>query len=210
MLSAYERWTWERCGERILLLKQRLGYGERLWILGFELLDDGRLIDPYQGVEVFDPAKAGPAREIPLAYSAVPEMYCLLHRYAAAEERPLSGEWVSLAAVDRVQRPGLPSEDCDALLGYATKDLRALASVEVPFIGERAVGGDLAFEVWPLPRVRMRLTLWRGDEEVAAGTDPTDPLSFPLVPIPALPPAGLLAAGLGLLAGAWRVLRRRG
>ena len=55
-LSAYERWTWKRCRERILSLKGRLGYGERLWVLGFELLDDGRLVDPFHGVEVFNPA----------------------------------------------------------------------------------------------------------------------------------------------------------
>ena len=63
-LSAWERWTWARCREPILGLKQRLGYGERLWILGFELLDEGRLWDPFHGVEVFDPAKAGPPKLI--------------------------------------------------------------------------------------------------------------------------------------------------
>ena len=68
MLSAYERWTWERCREQILSLKYRLGYDERLWILGFELLDDGRLIDRFHGVEVFDPANAGSAVAIPSHY----------------------------------------------------------------------------------------------------------------------------------------------
>jgi hypothetical protein len=140
-----------------------------LWILGFELLDDGRLIDPFHGAEAFDPTKAGPVTSIPSRYSAVPEMYCLLCRYAAARERPLSGEWVSLATFDRVQRQELSSEDCTELLSYAGEDLILLAKIEVPFFGERIEGGDLAFEVWPLPRVPVRLLLWRGDEEVTAG-----------------------------------------
>jgi hypothetical protein len=169
MLSAYERWTWERCRETILSLKGRLGYGERLWILGFELLDDGRLLDPYHGVEVFDPAQAGPATMIPARYSAVPEMYCLLSKYAAARERPLSGEWVSIAAVYPVRRQELPAEDCAALLRYAGEGLDILASVDVPFFGGRTAGGDLAFTVWPLPRVPLNLVLWLGDEEMASG-----------------------------------------
>ena len=169
MLSAYEQWTWERCRSRILSLKHRLGYGERLWILGFELLDDGRLVDPFHGVEAFDPAAAGPPTAIPSRYSAVPEMYCLLWTYSAAREWPLSGERVSLAALDRVQRQEMSSHDCAALLGYAGEDMTALQRVGVPFFGGRLEGGDLSFEVWPLPRVPVRFVLWRGDEEVAAG-----------------------------------------
>jgi hypothetical protein len=140
-----------------------------LWILGFELLDDGRLMDPFHGVEVFDPAKAKRATEIPSHYSAVPEMYCLLWRYAAARERTLTRECVSPSAIGRIQRQELSSDDCAALLNYTGEDLTALASVKVPFIGGRTARGDFAFEVWPLPRVPMRLMLWRGDEEVAAG-----------------------------------------
>ena len=122
MVSAYERWTWERCRERILSLKHRLGYGERLWVLGFELLDDGRLVDPFHEAEVFDPASAGPPVEIPFNYSAVPEMYCLLSTYAAAVTVPLGGELLSLAALDPVQRRGLAAEDCSVLLRYAVRD----------------------------------------------------------------------------------------
>ncbi|UCC63104.1 MAG: phosphotransferase [Anaerolineae bacterium] len=36
--------AWERCRERVLALKHRLGYGEALWVLGVQLLDDGRLL----------------------------------------------------------------------------------------------------------------------------------------------------------------------
>jgi len=168
-LSAWERWTWARCRERILGLKHRLGYSERLWILGFELLDDGRLRDPFHGVEVFDPARAGPATLIPSRYSAVPEMYCLLSTYAGASEAPLTGKALALTALDPVQRAELPAEDCAALFCYVEQDWAALQEVEVPFFGERLARGDLAFVVWPLPRVPITLTLWRGEEEVPHG-----------------------------------------
>ena len=168
-LSAWERWTWARCRESILGLKHRLGYGERLWVLGFELLEDGRLRDPFHGVEIFDPAQAGPATLIPSRYSAVPEMYCLLTTYAGASETPLTGQSLALTALDPVQRAELPAEDCAALLSYARQDWAALQAVEVPFFGERMPRGDLTFVVRPLPRVPITLTLWRGDEEVPDG-----------------------------------------
>ncbi len=168
-LSAWERWTWPRCRERILGLKQRLGYGEHLWILGFELLDDGRLRDPFCGVEVFDPARAGPATRIPSQHSAVPEIYCLLSSYAGASDTPLTGQPLPLTALDPVQRAELPAQDCAALLGYAAQDWAALQAVKVPFFGQKLAQGDLAFEVWPLPRLPVTLTLWRGEEEVPDG-----------------------------------------
>jgi hypothetical protein len=168
-LSAYERWTWARCRDVVLALKNRLGYGERLWVLGFELLDDGRFVDPFHGVELFDPTAAGPASTIPSRYSAVPEMYCLLFTYAAAEVVPLSGQALSLMGLDRVRRPRLEAEDCDALLRYAGRDFSALQAVFPPFFGTRLARGDLAFEVRPLPRVPLTIVLWRGDEEVADG-----------------------------------------
>jgi hypothetical protein len=168
-LSAYERWTWDRCRQRIRSLKHRLGYGERLWVLGFELEDDGRLVDPFHGVEVFDPASAGPATEIPHRYSAVPEMYCLLSHYAARSDLPLSGERFSLAALDPIRRPELSAEDCAALLGYAEQDLATLQAAAVPFFGASLERGDLAFEVRALPRVPVAVVLWQGDEEVSAG-----------------------------------------
>jgi hypothetical protein len=167
--SAYERWTWEQCRQQILSLRHRQGYDERLWVLGFELQEDGRLFDPFHGVEVFDPSTAGPAREIPQRYSAVPEMYCLLSTYAAAPDVPLSGELLSLAAFDRVRRPGLEVEDCKALLRYAEQDWTALRAIPVPFFGAGLERGDLAFEVWPLPRVPVSVAVWSGDQEVDEG-----------------------------------------
>lgn len=168
-LSAWERWTWARCREPILGLKHRLGYDERLWVLGFEVLDDGRLRDPFHAVDVFDPARAGPATLIPSRYSAVPEMYCLLSTYAGASETPLTGQPLALTALDPVQRAELPAQDCAALLGYAEQRWAALQAVGIPFFGRRLQRGDLAFEVWPLPRLPITLTLWRGEEDVPDG-----------------------------------------
>lgn len=168
-LSAWERWTWSRCRERILGLKRRLGYRDRLWVLGYELLDDGRLRDPFRGVEVFDPAQAGPPALIPAQYSAVPEMYCLLSTYAGATETSLTGQPLALSALDPVQRAELPAEACAALLRYAGRDWGTLQACEIPFFGERLARGDLAFTVWPLPRLPITLTLWRGEEELPSG-----------------------------------------
>jgi hypothetical protein len=162
-LSAWERWTWARCWEQIL------GYGEHLWVLGFEVRDDGRLLDPFHGVEVFDPARAGSATLIPSQYSAIPEMYCLLSTYADASETPLTGQPLALTALDPVLRAELPAPDCATLLGYAQQDWTALQAVAIPFFGRRLERGDLAFEVWSLPRLPITLTLWRGEEEMSDG-----------------------------------------
>ena len=167
--SSYEEWTWERCSQRILSLKGRLGYQEEIWILGFELMDDGCLRDPFHGVEVFDPQKGVAANQIPSQFNAVPEMYCILSLYAASDECSLSGEQISLASLDPVWRSGLSSRDCTTLLKYGEQDFSALRAGEVPFFGENLDGGDLSFDVWPLPRVVVRFVLWRGDEDVTDG-----------------------------------------
>jgi hypothetical protein len=168
-ISAWERWTWARCREGILGLRGRLGYEERLWALGFEVFEDGRLRDPFHAVEVFDPARAGPAHLVPSRYSAVPEIYCLLRTYADVAEWPQTGQLLPLTALDPVRRPQLAAADCAALLRYAGQDWSALQAPGVPFLGERLARGDLAFRVWPLPRVPITLTLWQGDEEMPDG-----------------------------------------
>ncbi len=168
-LSAGEQWTWPRCQEQILGLRNRLGYDERLWVLGFELLDDGRLRDPFHKAEVFDPALAGQARLVPAQYSAVPEMYCLLSTYAAASEMPLTGQPLPLSALDPVRRAELPADDCAALLHYAGQDWAALQAAGTPFFGDRLAQGDLSFLMWPLPMLPITLTLWRGEEELPDG-----------------------------------------
>lgn len=168
-VSAWERWTWARCRDRILTLRGRLGYAGCLWALGFELLEDGRLRDPFRGVEVFDPADAGPATLIPSRYSAVPEIYCLLSTYAGATERPLSGELLSVTALDPVRPAGLQAADCTTMLQYAKRDWKGLQAVDIPFFGPRSESADLAFEVWPLPRIPITLMIWRGDGEVPDG-----------------------------------------
>lgn len=167
--SAYEQWTWERCGQRILSLKRCLGYQENIWILGFELLDDGRLRDPIHGMEIFDPENGVAANYIPGQYSAIPEMYCILSIYAAAADLSLFGEQISLASLDPVWRSGLSSNDCKTLMQYSEQDFLALRRAKAPFIGEKLEDGDLSFVVWPLPRVPVTFVLWEGDDELADG-----------------------------------------
>jgi len=74
----------------VLSLRGRLGYQDRLWALGYEISEDGRLVDPYRDAVVFDPAEAVDPRSIPYNYSGVPEIYMILYAYAGAEDRPFT------------------------------------------------------------------------------------------------------------------------
>lgn len=165
-LSVYECWTWERCSARILSLKHRLGYREQLWILGFNLQDNGCLIDPCHNIEVFDPLKAPSPTSIPHQYDAVPEMYCILSKYAMATEKLFSGELVSPNTLYPISRFELKEEENTALLQYSETDFKTLRDFSNPFFGRKLNHGDLSFEVWPLPRVPVTLIVWRGDESL--------------------------------------------
>jgi len=143
-----------------------MGYGERICILGFELTDDGCLFDPFQRIKIFDPRISTAANIVPIQYSAVPEMFCILSTYAAAEDIALTGEQVSLSYMDPLRRTELSVLDCEALLKYAEQDFTLLRRTGIPFFGDKAMRGDMAFEVWPLPRVPVSIVLWQGDDEV--------------------------------------------
>lgn len=89
--------------------------------------------------EIIARATASEQRDlIPSRFSAVPEMYCLLSAYASASETPLTGETLSLAALDPVQRAELPAEDCAVLLRYAQQDWTALQAIHSPVLWGRA------------------------------------------------------------------------
>ena len=92
-----------------------------------------------------------------------------MRTYADASETPLTGQPLALTALDPVQRAELPDQDCAALLSYAEQDWTALQAVAIPFFGRRLRRGDLAFEVRPLPRLPITLTLWRGEEGMSDG-----------------------------------------
>jgi hypothetical protein len=165
-LSAYERRTWEQCSTRILSSKHRLGYGEQLWILGFNLQENGCLIDPFHNIEVFDPLKAPSPISIPHHYDAVPEMYCILSKYAMATEKPFSGELVSPKTLYPISRFELNQEETTALLQYSGEDFEALRNLSNPFFGRKLGHSDLSFEVWPLPLIPITIMVWRGDESL--------------------------------------------
>lgn len=169
--SAYEHWSWDRCAQCILTLKRRMGYDERIWILGFELMDDGCVFDPFRGIEIFNPRNGAAANFIAVQHSAVPEMFCVLSTYAAAEDIALTGEQVSLSYLDPLRRTELSVLDCEALFKYVEQDFTLLRRTGIPFFGDKVMRGDMAFEVWPLPRVPVSLVLWQGDDEVdSSGT----------------------------------------
>ena len=167
-LKAYELWTWARCRDKILSLKNRLGYGDNLWILGFELHDDGCFFDPIRDELMFNPAKAPKPNLIPFHCSAVPEMYLLLSKYAEASEVTLAGKPVSPGNLDCLTRFRLYEEECGHLLQYAESNFADFKS-RSPFLDSVLDFGDFSFSVLPLPKVPVTFALWRGDNEVGNG-----------------------------------------
>ena len=168
-MSAYERWTWERCCAKILSLKNRLGYGESLWILGFDVLDDGRVIDPFQGIEYFNPVQHSTPMSTYYQSSAIPEMYCLLSTYALAPENPLTGTLLSPNSLNPILRFELTAEESSTLFQYFDKTVSTDQSTFTPFFGRNLHHGDYSFTVWPLPRVPVTFILWQGDEQIDDG-----------------------------------------
>ena len=96
-------------------------------------------------------------------------MYCLLSIYSRATGDRPSGEWTSISRIHPPTSRELTSAECRALFAYDRDRLRSLRRVHSPFFGRNVDEGDLAFEVHPLPRVPIRLILWRGDEETGDG-----------------------------------------
>jgi hypothetical protein len=166
--SAYETWTWEGCQQAILSLKNRQGYKDTLWILGFEVLDNGQIFDPIHKRTIYDPNKPS-ASDTPLSHSAAPEIYCLLTTYANSDDLPLTGEWLSWATFDVLRRPDLTPEDCYDLLMYENINPDEHNLESIPFFGERLELGDLSYIVNPLPRIPVRVVLWHGDEDMPPG-----------------------------------------
>jgi hypothetical protein len=166
--SALEVWNWHCCQDNIHTLKNRLGYGEKIWILGYELLADGSFMDPFHGNEMRFPIPLA-ASEMPSRHSATPEMYCILINYAASFEVPPSGEYISLASLDHMRRPELTSEECTDLLRYSEKPFENLLMDGGPFFHRKQSLGDLSFTIRPLPRIPITIVLWRGDQEMPPG-----------------------------------------
>ena len=166
--SAYDTWTWEGCKHAILSLKNHQGYNDNIWILGFEVLDNGQIYDPVHKRIVFDPNNPS-ASGIPLRHSAAPEIYCLLTAYANSEDLPLTGEWLSWATFDVLRRPELTPADCHDLLAYSKINRGKFHLQSAPFFGEHLELGDFSYVVNPLPRIPVRVVLWYGDEEMPPG-----------------------------------------
>lgn len=164
-LKAYELWTWARNQEKILSLKNRLGFNDGLWILGFDINDDGCIFDPIHEKMVYNPANALKPNLIPFYYSAVPEMYFILSKYAESSEFNLSGKLVSASNLDILSRFKINEEESTHLLQYAERDFVDLKSRSNFFDSEHNFG-DFSFSVLPLPKVHATLILWRGDDEV--------------------------------------------
>ena len=167
-VSTYERWSWTRCRFRINSLKYRLGYDDRIWILGFNILDNGCIVDPFHRCQVFDPTD--PSLPWPVSYhsKAIAEMYCLLYTYSMACEIPLTGNQISARSIDSLQRFTLHHTEIHDLLHYRKHDISELRQIS-PLIVERLRFGDFSLKLQPLPRIPATIILWDGDDEIAEG-----------------------------------------
>jgi hypothetical protein len=169
-LVASEYWTWNQTKETILTLKNRLGFDEKIWILGFEVSDEGIIYDPFHKIQVFDPKKEPNPRTIPYSYNAIPEIYCLLSKYASAAE--CSNPNTVLSSPNSMlpfKRLELEDSTCKLLLKFDREKIDKLRTLYTSFFGRVLNHGDCSFEVFPLPNVPVTIVLWVGDEETGSG-----------------------------------------
>jgi len=157
-----------RCRDKILSLKNSLGYNDNLWILGFDLHDDGCFFDSIRKESVFNPAKAPKHNLIPFHYNAIPEMYLLLYKYAEASEVTLTGKLISPNNLDCITRFNLNEEECSHLFQYSKNNFAKFKDKSPFFFSELNIG-DYSFSVLPLPKVPVSIVLWHGDDEVGYG-----------------------------------------
>jgi hypothetical protein len=158
-----ELWTWEKCSDKIRSLPSRNGYpvGDVLSILGFELnLNTGEIKDTLSG----KPPKLDPRTYRNAAHT----IFYLLSAYSEAQDIQPTGKHISSRQfrgtrfTDRSYSGETMSlirhfeKDPERLVGAARK----LGGNEVNF-----PTGDIAVELYALPRVPITVVMKLADEE---------------------------------------------
>ena len=167
-LSVYERWSWKRCQHHIRSLKHRLGYEDKIWVLGFNVCDNGCIVDPFHQYKVFDPSNTSIPWSVPYHSMAIAEMLCLLTTYAHARDISLTGKLISARALDALHRFTVQDREVQQLLDYRELDFHALKT-KSSFFSETLEYGDFAFILRPLPRIPVSIILWEGNHQVPSG-----------------------------------------
>ena len=161
-----ELWTWENCSDKMRLLPGRNGFPESsvLSFLGFELdTETGRITDTLSGVEI--------TRGNRTYRSTTHTIFYVLSAYSDAEEAIPSGNKISSKQFrgNRFTRRGYAGETFKLVKNFNSNPDSLVKAAQV--LGGEVVDfpvGDIAVELFVLPRVPLTVVLSLADEEFPA------------------------------------------
>ena len=157
-----ELWTWEKCVDKMRLLPGRNGFPEanRLSFLGYELdTVTGRIIDTLSGKEI--------TRGNRTYRSITHTIFYVLSAYSEADEVAPTGNKVSSRQFrgNQFTRRGYPGEAYNLVKNFDLNPEKLVEAAKV--LGGDVVDfpvGDVAVELYLLPRVPMTIVLGLADE----------------------------------------------
>lgn len=147
-------WTWERCGEHILSLKNRLGFSDTICFLEFCVRDDGTVHDLLRNTVCLNPES----------------LYWILTHYGEATSSECAHE---LIPYDKL--PGGYAFYGAFRQATITPLMKAFGEA-IPLFercclhlkGSRLAYGDCSYEIHALPLIPITITLWEKTEEFDA------------------------------------------
>jgi hypothetical protein len=147
-------WTWERCGERILSLKNRLGFSERICFLQLCIDDDGTVHDRLKKIDFNEPkfiywilthyaqaVAVDPSHDL-IPYDKLPGGYAFFGAFRQLAIQPLIETF---------------GQKC-TLFGKCCQY----------FGGKKQQYGDCSYEISTLPLIPITIALWERTEEFDA------------------------------------------
>lgn len=147
-------WTWERCGDQILSLKNRLGFSDDICFLHLCVAEDGNICDLLKDCMVHSPES----------------IYWILTHYARAVEEPHTHE---LVPYDKL--PGgyaffgaFQQLTIYPLIDAFGENCSLFATCSQYFKGEPKQYGDCSYTIPALPLIPITITLWQKSDEFDA------------------------------------------
>ena len=161
-----ELWTWEKCADKMRLLPGRNGFPKSsiLSFLGYELdIEKGRIIDTFTGDEI--------TRGNRTYRSITHTIFYVLSAYSNADEVSPTGKKVSSKQFrgNQFTRRGYSGEAFNLVRTFGSNPEKLVEATKV--LGGDVTNfpvGDIAVELYPLPRVPMTIVLGLADEEFPA------------------------------------------
>jgi len=147
-------WTWERCGEHILSLKNRLGFSDNICFLEFCIGENGTVHDMLKNTILYNPES----------------LYWILTHYAEATSTEIAHE---LIPYDKL--PGgyaflgaFRQATIDPLIETFGEAIPLFEKCCFYFKGKHRQYGDCSYEIRALPLIPITITLWEKTEEFNA------------------------------------------